>query len=245
MALPTLATPTHMPTDRVWCVVPAAGRGQRFGAECPKQYVPLAGRALIEWTLERLAATPCVAGIMLVLAADDRRWTAREGIGATPLLAVTGASERSGSVLAGLRALPQEVGDDAFVLVHDAARPCVRSADILRLVALGSAAGGGLLAAPLRDTLKRADDDGRVAATEPREARWRALTPQLFRRGELVAALARAQADADAVAITDESMAMERAGHRPLLVEGAESNIKVTTPADLALAEYLLLRAEG
>ncbi|HEU4665443.1 MAG TPA: 2-C-methyl-D-erythritol 4-phosphate cytidylyltransferase [Dokdonella sp.] len=231
-----------MRTDRSWCVVPAAGRGQRFGGDCPKQYVPLAGRPLIEWTLERLAATPCVAGIVLVLAADDRHWVSRDRIGGKPLLATTGAAERSGSVLAGLHALPPEVDGEAFVLVHDAARPCVRSEDIERLVVQAGAAGGGLLAAPLRDTLKRADGDGRVAATEPREARWRALTPQLFRRGELVAALVRAQADG--VAITDESMAMERAGHRPLLVEGAESNIKVTTPADLALAEYLLLRAE-
>ncbi|HEY6940237.1 2-C-methyl-D-erythritol 4-phosphate cytidylyltransferase [Dokdonella sp.] len=232
-----------MAADRLWCVVPAAGRGQRFGAECPKQYVALGGRPLIEWTLERLAATPCIAGILLVLAADDRRWVRRESVGGKPLLVATGAAERSGSVLAGLRALPPDVGDEAFVLVHDAARPCVPAADILRLVALGGAAGGGLLAAPLRDTLKRADGAGRVAATESREARWRALTPQLFRRGELVAALARAHADG--AAITDESMAMERVGHRPLLVEGAESNIKVTTPADLALAEYLLLRAEG
>lgn len=232
-----------MTTDRLWCVVPAAGRGARFGAERPKQYVALAGRPLIEWTLERLAATPCIAGILVVLAAGDREWRTRERIGDTPLLTANGAAERSGSVLAGLRALPREVGDDAFVLVHDAARPCVRSEDIACLVERGAAAGGGLLAAPVRDTLKRADADARVAATEPREARWRALTPQLFRRGELVAALERAEAAG--VAITDESMAMERAGHRPLLVEGAESNIKVTTPGDLALAEYLLGREWG
>ena len=232
-----------MTTDRLWCVVPAAGRGARFGAERPKQYVALAGRPLIEWTLDRLAATPCIAGILVVLAAGDREWRARERIGDTPLLTAIGATERSGSVLAGLRALPREVGEEAFVLVHDAARPCVRSVDIARLIERGRAAGGGLLAAPVRDTLKRADADARVAATEPREACWRALTPQLFRRGELVAALERAEAEG--IAITDESMAMERAGHRPLLVEGAESNIKVTTPGDLALAEYLLLRAEG
>jgi 2-C-methyl-D-erythritol 4-phosphate cytidylyltransferase len=232
-----------MAIERSWCVVPAAGRGARFGADRPKQYVALAGRPLIEWTLDRLAATPCIAGIVVVLAAGDTGWRARERIGDTPLLTATGAGERSGSVLAGLRALPREVGDDAFVLVHDAARPCVRSDDIARLVEHGAAAGGGLLAAPVRDTLKRADGETRVAATEPREARWRALTPQLFRRGELVAALERAQAEG--ITITDESMAMERAGHRPLLVEGAESNIKVTTPADLALAEYLLSREWG
>jgi len=114
----------------------------------------------------------------------------------------------------------------------------VLAADVDRLIDLGMPAGGALLAAPLRDTLKRADATGRVAATEPREGRWRALTPQLFRLGELVAALESAQAAG--LEATDEAMAMERAGHRPLLVEGAESNIKITTRADLALAEFLI-----
>jgi 2-C-methyl-D-erythritol 4-phosphate cytidylyltransferase len=124
------------------------------------------------------------------------------------------------------------------VLVHDAARPCVRLADISRLIESGIPVGGALLAAPVRDTLKRADAQGRVVATEPREARWRAMTPQLFRLGELVAALESAR-DAG-IAVTDEAMAMERAGHSPLLVEGSEDNIKVTTPADFALAEFIL-----
>jgi 2-C-methyl-D-erythritol 4-phosphate cytidylyltransferase len=137
------------------------------------------------------------------------------------------------------------VRDGDFVLVHDAARPCVLAADIDHLIDLGMPAGGALLAAPLRDTLKRADAAGRVGATEPREGRWRALTPQLFRLGELVAALESAQGAG--IEATDEAMAMERMGHRPLLVEGAESNIKITTRADLALAEFLIeeQRAEG
>ncbi|MBX3692738.1 MAG: 2-C-methyl-D-erythritol 4-phosphate cytidylyltransferase [Dokdonella sp.] len=222
----------------LWCVVPAAGRGARFGAEVPKQYVSVAGKPLLRWTLERLAAHPRVAGIVVVLSAGDRWWSADEHIGGKPLLTATGGDERADSVLAGLVALETRVADDAFVLVHDAARPCVRDADITRLVELGSGAGGALLAAPLRDTLKRADADGRVAATEPRESRWRALTPQLFRRGELAAALARARADG--AVVTDEAMAMERVGYRPLLVEGSDDNIKVTTPADLARVRALL-----
>ncbi|NCT68583.1 MAG: 2-C-methyl-D-erythritol 4-phosphate cytidylyltransferase [Rhodanobacteraceae bacterium] len=230
-------------TEPLWCVVPAAGRGLRFGAELPKQYVALAGRPLLTWTLERLAASPQVAGLMVALAADDPYWPGLTQLGGKPVQTTVGAAERSGSVLAGLRALPAEVGADAFLLVHDAARPCVPLADIERLVARGVPAGGALLAAPLRDTLKLADAHTRVVATEPREARWRALTPQLFRRGELTAALD--QAERDGIAITDEAMAMERAGHHPLLVEGAESNLKVTTPADLALAEYLLGRESG
>ncbi|GAA0714999.1 2-C-methyl-D-erythritol 4-phosphate cytidylyltransferase [Dokdonella soli] len=224
--------------DRLWCVVPAAGRGARFGAERPKQYVELDGEPLLIWTLRRLAATQRIAGLMVVLAVDDPHWPKLESIAGKPVLTASGAAERSGSVLAGLHALPESVSEDAFVLVHDAARPCVLAGDIERLIEYGVPAGGALLAAPLRDTLKLGDRAARVVATEPREARWRALTPQMFRRGELTMALE--QAERDGVAVTDEAMAMERIGHRPLLVEGAESNIKVTTAADLALAEFLL-----
>jgi 2-C-methyl-D-erythritol 4-phosphate cytidylyltransferase len=225
-------------TESLWCVVPAAGRGTRFGAERPKQYMPLRGRPLLAWTLERLAACPEVRGLMVVLAADDAQWPGTSVIAGKPVRTTIGADQRSGSVLAGLRALPDSVCAADFVLVHDAARPCVAGDDITRLVRLGMPAGGALLAAPLRDTLKRADASGRVLATEPRESRWRALTPQVFRRAELDAALA--DAAQAGIAITDEAMAMERSGHRPLLVEGTESNIKVTTPADLLLAEFLL-----
>ena len=143
-------------------------------------------------------------------------------------------------MLSGLRALPADVGDDDFVLVHDAARPCIAADDVAMLVARGVAAGGALLAAPVRDTLKRGNGERRAIATESRESLWRALTPQMFRRGELMRALE--AAELDGIAVTDEAMAMERAGQRPLLVEGAEDNIKVTTAADLALAAYLLRR---
>jgi len=230
-----------MAADGFWCVVPAAGRGARFGAAIPKQYVDIGGRPLLEWTLEALARSPRVAGIVLVLAGGDAHWRPRDSIGGKPLRTTIGGDERSASVLAGLRALPADVAPDDFVLVHDAARPCIRADDVERLAARAIPAGGGLLAAPLRDTLKRAGSDHRVAATESRESRWRALTPQLFPRDALERALERAQAEA--VAITDEAMAMEREGFAPLLVEGDESNIKVTTPGDLALAAYLLGRA--
>lgn len=222
----------------LWCVVPAAGRGSRFGADVPKQYVSVAGKPLLRWTLERLAAHPRIAGLVVVLSSDDSLWPDLRGLAGKPVFTATGGGERADSVLAGLHALGADIADDAFVLVHDAARPCVRDADITRLIERGVVAGGALLGAPLRDTLKRADEAGFVAATEPREARWRALTPQLFRRGELVTALERARADG--VAVTDEAMAMERCGHRPLLVEGSDDNIKVTTPADLAWVRFLL-----
>jgi len=224
----------------LWCVVPAAGRGSRFGGGVPKQYLPLAGKPLLLHTLERLAAHPRIAGLMVALAVDDPHWPDLSSLRSKPVLSCLGGGERADSVLAGLRALVDKVEKDNFILVHDAARPCVREDDITRLIELGIAAGGALLAAPLRDTLKRADADSRALATEPREARWRALTPQLFRHGELVAALE--SAGAAGIAVTDEAMAMERKGFKPLLVEGAESNIKVTTPADMMLAEFLLGR---
>lgn len=224
----------------LWCVLPAAGRGARMGADRPKQYLPLGGKPLVVHTLERLAAHRCIAGLMVVLGAQDGFWPGIESLHGKPVRTAIGGAERSDSVLAGLEALPSEVGEADFVLVHDAARPCVRAADIARLVELASQADGGLLGAPLRDTLKRAGEGDRSVATEPREQRWRAFTPQMFRRGGLAAALRAASRDGRAV--SDEAMAMELAGFRPLLVEGAEDNIKVTTAADLALAEFLLTR---
>ncbi|OOG56244.1 2-C-methyl-D-erythritol 4-phosphate cytidylyltransferase [Rhodanobacter sp. C03] len=224
----------------LWCVVPAAGRGTRVGGDYPKQYLPLAGRPLIEHTLERLAAHPRIAGLLVTLGATDAHWSGMTTLHGKPILTAVGGAERSDSVLAGLNALPDSVGADDFVLVHDAARPCVRLADIGKLIELAGAADGGLLGAPLRDTLKQADAAGRSGLTEPRDQRWRAFTPQMFRRGALSTALR--DAARRGVNPSDEAMAMEQAGFAPLLVEGAEDNIKVTTAADFALAEFLLAR---
>ena len=231
-----------MSQTTLWCLVPAAGRGRRVGGDCPKQYMPLAGRPLIEHTLQRLAAHPRIAGLLVILDAEDSRWPGTTVLNGKPVLTAVGGSERSDSVLAGIDALPAMVGSGDFVLVHDAARPCVRLADIDRLIDLAGAADGGLLGAPLRDTLKRADGAGRSESTEPRDRRWRAFTPQMFRRAQLSAALR--EATRCGVNVSDEAMAMERAGFAPLLVEGAEDNIKVTTAADFALAEFLLARTK-
>ena len=229
-----------MNTATLWCVVPAAGRGMRVGGDRPKQYLTLAGRPLIEHTLDRLARHPHIAGLMVVLSAGDALWSGISMLHGKPVCTAVGGAERCDSVLAGLDALPDAVATDEFVLVHDAARPCVRLDDITRLIDRARAADGGLLGAPLRDTLKRANADGRSSLTEPRDHRWRAFTPQMFRLGQLADAL---QAAIDAgVTVSDEAMAMELAGHAPLLVEGAEDNIKVTTAADFALAEFLLAR---
>ncbi len=226
-----------------WVVVAAAGRGSRFGGDLPKQYLPLFGRTLLQHTLERLARHPRVSGLQVVLASGDRHWPGWRELHGKPVRACVGGSERSDSVLAGLRALPDTVRERDWVLVHDAARPCLRSDDLERLLDHGCAHGvGAILAAPVRDTLKRADTRGEIERSEPRESLWRALTPQLFRRATLVRALEAAYNAG--VAITDEAMAIERLGLKPMLVEGAEDNIKVTTPADFAFAEFLLARMD-
>lgn len=222
-----------------WAVVPAAGRGTRFGAELPKQYLEVAGRPLIDYTVDVLLSHPSISGVMVILAEDDRHWRGRQAVAGKPVTTCIGGAERADSVLAGLDALPDSVRADAFVLVHDAARPNLSHVDLDRLLDLGSSDPvGAILAAPVRDTLKLAGDDGGIDRTQSRERLWRAFTPQLFRRRQLSRALEAARAAG--VAITDESMAMERQGLRPLLIEGNEDNFKITTPADLARFEYIL-----
>ncbi|UNK59113.1 2-C-methyl-D-erythritol 4-phosphate cytidylyltransferase [Pseudoxanthomonas daejeonensis] len=225
----------------IWAVVPAAGRGSRFGGELPKQYLHVQGRLLLEHTLDALLAHPAVSGVVLALADGDALWPGWTEYAGRPLLACTGGESRAASVLAALQALPDSVRADDFVLVHDAARPNLSLADLDQLLERGRADPvGAILAAPVRDTLKRAGDDGGIDATESRDRLWRALTPQLFRRLQLTRAL---QAASEAgIEITDEAMALERQGLRPLLVEGREDNFKVTTPADLARFEFELSR---
>lgn len=221
-----------------WAVVPAAGIGRRFGGERAKQYVELDGEPLIAHALQALLAHPSVEGAVVVLAADDASWPGWTEVSGKPVATCVGGATRAGSVLAGLAALPESVRADDFVLVHDAARPNLQQADLDALLERGRADPvGAILAAPVRDTLKRAGDDGGIDCTEPRERLWRALTPQLFRRLQLARALE--AATLDGVEVTDESMAMERQGLRPLLVEGREDNLKVTTQADLALLRAL------
>lgn len=225
----------------VWAVVPAAGRGVRFGGAIPKQYLQAGGRPLLAHALEALLAHPAVAGAMVAISTDDADWPGWTEVAGKPVLTCTGGDTRAASVLAGLQALPDTVRSDDFVLVHDAARPNLALADLGRLLEVGrNDPVGAILAAPVRDTLKRAGDDGGIDRTEPRERLWRALTPQLFRRHQLARALHAAAARG--VEVTDEAMAMERLGLRPLLVEGAEDNFKVTTPADLARFEFELSR---
>ena len=222
-----------------WVIVPAAGRGTRFGSPLPKQYLQVAGQPLIAYTLAALLAHPLVEGALVALSANDADWPGWTSFHGKPVSTCVGGDTRAQSVLAALGVLPATVKADDFVLVHDAARPNLRSEDLQQLLERGRADPvGAILAAPVRDTLKRAGDDGGIERTEPRKQLWRALTPQLFRRLQLTRALQ--EASKSGIEVTDESMAMELQGLRPLLIEGNEDNFKITTPADLARFEFIL-----
>jgi 2-C-methyl-D-erythritol 4-phosphate cytidylyltransferase len=202
----------------------------------PKQYLPLAGRTVIEWSIAACLAGADVTGVIVVLAVDDVGFSAVASKESRVRTTVGGA-QRADSVLKGLQALNADAND--WVLVHDAARPCLHESDVRRLVAeLIDDAVGGLLAVPVSDTLKAADASLRVSSTVSRDRLWRALTPQMFRYGLLLRAL-QAAADAEA-AVTDEAAAVERLGLQPKLVVGRADNIKVTMPEDLAHAEFIL-----
>jgi 2-C-methyl-D-erythritol 4-phosphate cytidylyltransferase len=228
----------------LWVIVPAAGIGRRMRSEIPKQYLALDGHSVLEHSLQRLALLPGVSEIIVVLAPDDTFWPKqRLDLISHTLTTVVGGKERCDSVLSGLRALADRAQTDDWVLVHDAARPCVRVSDIQQLVdQCRLDPVGGLLAMPVRDTMKRADASGRVEKTVAREQLWHALTPQMFRYDKLVRALEQAQQQN--VHVTDEAMAMELAGMQAKLVEGHADNIKITRPEDLALAAFYL-REQG
>jgi 2-C-methyl-D-erythritol 4-phosphate cytidylyltransferase len=224
-------------TLRYFLVMPAAGTGRRFGGALPKQYAPLRGRTVIEWSLAPFLRDERCEACVVVLAAYDPYWKPPAGVDKVTL--AEGGAERSHSVRNGLAALEGRAQERDWVLVHDAARPCLRHADLERLLRhVAEDAVGGLLASPAPDTLKKADASGRIVETVERAGLWRALTPQMFRYGRLCEALDRAHAAQRRP--TDEAQAIEWLGERPELVEGSASNLKITTAADLTLAAALL-----
>src|SRR5579863_6530537 len=221
---------------RYWLVMPAAGIGRRFGTHRPKQYAPLCGRTVIEWALAHFLNDERCAGAVVALAPDDPYWAA---LAPATVLVAPGGQERSQSVRNGLAALAERAAGDDWVLVHDAARPCLPREDLDRLLAeLATHSVGGLLATPAADTLKRADALREVEQTVDRAGLWRALTPQMFRYGRLCEALDGAHAAGRSP--TDEAQAIEWLGDHPKLVEGAAANLKITSAADLAIAAALL-----
>ena len=229
--------------SEVWAVVPAAGIGSRMAAELPKQYLPLAGTTVLQQTLARLLDWQGCQAIVVALHPQDDYFEARLDPHAG-VETVIGGAERCHSVLAGLDHLAGRADDQDWVLVHDAARPCITSVLLNSLMeALATDPVGGLLALPVADTVKQAGPDQRVARTLPREELWLAQTPQVFRFGLLREALGNALSAG--VLVTDEAAAMERAGHSPKLVPGDVANLKITVPADLALAEARLQQEAG
>jgi 2-C-methyl-D-erythritol 2,4-cyclodiphosphate synthase/2-C-methyl-D-erythritol 4-phosphate cytidylyltransferase len=240
---------------RVWAIVPAAGRSSRFSASAPqsapKQYAPLLGATVLEWSLRALLAEPRVHAVLVALAADDAEWPSVAAKLQSPKLRTTiGGVNRQDTVANGLEALASQAAADDWVLVHDAARPCLNAADLGALLdAVGaggvqpaggaagaSGAAGAVLAAPIVDTVKR--ELGDHVATVDRQGLWRALTPQVFAFAQLRHALK--EATLAGIAVTDEAQAVERMGLRPILVQGSPFNVKVTRWADLAVASNIL-----
>jgi len=224
--------------SRNFALVPAAGTGTRMGGDQPKQYHLLAGRPMIRHALEVLCASPRIQRVFVVLAEGDDIWERFDwsGLGAKLSNLRCGGATRADSVLNGLMAISAVAKADDWMLVHDAARPCLSPAQLDGLIEqVGNDETGGILAVPVADTLKRAGPDGRVETTVSRERLWQAQTPQMFRYGLLYEALSHSRV------VTDEANAMETLGHRPLLVAADASNLKVTWPSDLALAERILL----
>ncbi len=228
-----------MRNTALWAVIPAAGAGRRMRNQTPKQYLRLGDRTIIEHTLARFISHPNIDGIVVAIDARDATWPALAVASSKPLIIVTGGAERCHSVLNALRQLATSMQDQDWVLVHDAVRPCLSRHDLDRLIAvLKDDATGGILATPVRDTLKRADVNGRIAQTVDRTELWHALTPQMFRFKVLYTALQTALANG--AEVTDEASAVDRAGLRPRLLEGQSNNIKITRPEDLVLAERIL-----
>ncbi len=228
---------------RCWGVVPAAGIGARMGADLPKQYLPLAGASVLEHSLRALLACSRLAAVIVALHPEDTRAQSLPVFADPRVQRVTGGAQRSDSVHLALAALLQQADPRDWVLVHDAARPCLRAADVEALIAAVTASDrGAILAEPIVDTVKQAGDDGLVQRTLDRRGLWRAQTPQMFRLGELHDALQ--DAARRGLAITDEASAMELAGHPVQLVSGPARNLKVTLPADLELARWYLSSTE-
>lgn len=224
-------------TSRYFGLIVAAGNGSRFGGTAPKQYHALAGRPMLHHAVRGLLTAGEIETVFVVLAPDDGVFRGCDwsefGDRLAPLYC--GGSSRHDSVLNGLVAASSAIDPEDWVLVHDAARPCLGKDELRRLIdTVAGEDAGGILAVPVADTLKRADDEQRIVATEARDRLWQAQTPQMFRAGLLVEALETAPN------VTDEASAIEALGLHPKLVESESTNFKVTYPQDMRLAELLL-----
>ncbi len=221
-----------------WAVVPAAGVGKRMNADRPKQYLELAGKTVIEHTLLRLLSAEVFTAVAVAISEEDPYWPDLDVSAHKKIITAAGGKERADSVLSALKAIRAVASDDDWVLVHDAARPCITTIDIHHLIdSLKTDEIGGILALSSHDTLKSVQGDSIIVGTLDRSHIWRALTPQMFRYGLLKNALEAAEGNA---AITDEASALELQGMQPKIVEGRPDNIKITRPEDLALAQFYM-----
>lgn len=228
-------------STQIWAIIPAAGIGQRMQSDIPKQYLTCAGKPVLAHSIERLLEVERVQGAMIALNPNDRYWDLLQIDSDKPVITVTGGTERADSVRMALQALSKrdDVQPDSLALVHDAVRPCVLASDIDCLIDhVLSSAAGGLLATRVKDTMKRSDTAAAVLDTVDRDNLWHALTPQLFRVDQLLAALE--SAATSGAQVTDEASAMELAGHAVQLIEASDTNLKITRPDDLNLAEFYL-----
>lgn len=234
----------NMPAQvKYWVIIPAAGTGNRMGTEIPKQYLKIKGRSILEHTISRFIPLANIKGIVVVLSQNDAYWTDLELFRHEKIMTTIGGKERYHSVLNGLYRLNEVAGDKDWILVHDAARPCVRTEDIMTLIeVISNHPDGGLLGIPARDTMKRANMNDEIDGTISREGLWHALTPQMFR----IRALQHAIEDVitNNIEITDEAQAMEYAGFKPKFIAGHPDNIKITHMNDLPLAELFILQQE-
>ncbi len=232
-----------MSTEQVHALIPAAGQGTRYGGAVLKQYLPVCGKAVLAHSIRAFQFHPLIAGITVILAEDDQLFESAVGQLSTVVDTVIGGDTRAQSVRKGLQSITDKYPQTNWVLIHDAARPCLSPESLDRLLEQGlQSADGAILAMPVGDTLKRAGETEEIVATVDRRGLWAAQTPQLFRLGALSDAIDLALRDE--CELTDEASAMEFAGARPKLVMGSTANIKITHSSDLAIAEAWLKRAE-
>lgn len=226
-------------TPTIWAIVPAAGSGQRMGAPIPKQYLPIGEATVLEHTVSKLLKVDALAGVLVVLASEDLRFSTLAIAKHPKVITTIGGTERSESVLAALNSLQKKIKLSDWVLVHDAARPCVTEASINTLIqTLKDHEVGGILGVPVSDTLKQVNNTFMIEQTVERQDLWQAQTPQMFRYGILRESLHLALSLDSPV--TDEASALEMSGYKPSIVLGQRDNIKITHSEDLAVAEFIL-----
>ena len=223
----------------MYVIIVAAGSGQRFASDTPKQFLEIAGKLAIQHSIDAFDAIDKVEGIVLVMPKNQELWQDIELTAQKPLMYTTGGASRAQSVLYGLKIIEPMVKTDTWILIHDAARVCITTSDILRLIETCEInKEGGLLVKPINDTVKYSEDGIKSHKTIPRENLRAALTPQMFPFEQLIDVLE----NADCKTVTDEASAFEQAGIKPLMIKGRSDNIKITYIEDLLLAEFILKR---